>query len=462
MAYISIGLLYVSKPSKNQQILLFVLACNLINQIGTVLNMQATTFEGALSGLKLAYIGKIYSIFFLLIFILKYCGITMNDVVKTVLSALHLMILGAVWTSDKHNLYYRTIVFSEDGLFPHLEVTPGIMYIFYLILINTYVIVVAVICISKLVHSKDRIQICRMLCMLSIPIIVLLSFLLFKLGVTAEYDCTSFAYLLDTIIVIIAIKKYDLVDFVSLAKEEIVDEFADAVLVLDDSKKLIYTNRQTEKLFPEIDTIKRDVILEKVEEAFLNKKELWIDDRLYAVRKKTLGNTNEEQSTLYTLTDNTVNYRLTYEDGLTGVGNRSALVHAMEALEVSDNLYFVITDIDNFKKINDTKGHQVGDEYLKYYAKLLSELFSPKSVFRYGGDEFVLLVDMSGDELEKRLNGINEFLAGQSQVDIFHVSGGYIRVDKDMKPDLFMKRADDALYEAKKLGKGRFEKAKQE
>ena len=81
-------------------------------------------------------------------------------------------------------------------------------------------------------------------------------------------------------------------------------------------------------------------------------------------------------------------------DELTGVFSRKALHDAMRdmvTIQTDDSYILGIADIDNFKNLNDSYGHHIGDLYLIEFAKALKECSTKVSVFRYGGDEFCLL-----------------------------------------------------------------------
>jgi diguanylate cyclase (GGDEF)-like protein len=85
-----------------------------------------------------------------------------------------------------------------------------------------------------------------------------------------------------------------------------------------------------------------------------------------------------------------VSYSLAFYDTLTGVYSRWAL--EQELLKLGNKKYAIaMVDLDRFKHINDTYGHDVGDEVLKMVASLLDKNSGPGKVFRYGGEEFVVL-----------------------------------------------------------------------
>ncbi len=95
---------------------------------------------------------------------------------------------------------------------------------------------------------------------------------------------------------------------------------------------------------------------------------------------------------------------LAYRDSLTGVKNSTAYTEAIEALNKEINLDnpsfgVIVVDINNLKKTNDTYGHDVGNELIVHASRILTEIFKASSVYRIGGDEFVVV--LKGKDLER-------------------------------------------------------------
>ncbi len=153
-------------------------------------------------------------------------------------------------------------------------------------------------------------------------------------------------------------------------------------------------------------------------------------------------------------------------DGLTGLYNRGYFQNLMDS-EISraerykHNFSLLMVDIDDFKKINDTYGHQVGDEVLKELASLLNSFIRKHdAVARYGGEEFAIILPQTAKK-DGRLFGnrvVNGIASSKikeiSQDDRLTISAGLAGYPDDAhtQKDL-IKKADDALYHAKRKGK---------
>jgi diguanylate cyclase (GGDEF)-like protein/PAS domain S-box-containing protein len=169
----------------------------------------------------------------------------------------------------------------------------------------------------------------------------------------------------------------------------------------------------------------------------------------------------------------TLEDRLKYQafhDSLTGLANRSLfrdrLEHALmrrDKLAVPVAVLFI--DLDNFKYINDSLGHAVGDELIvEISSRLRLSLRAGDTAARFGGDEFVVMLELSDSPhyaiqvAERLLEALREpfFLSGREvfttpSIGITFSSGGYDH------PDEMLRHADAAMYEAKRRGKARYE-----
>lgn len=147
-------------------------------------------------------------------------------------------------------------------------------------------------------------------------------------------------------------------------------------------------------------------------------------------------------------------------DELTGLLNRSAFNSLVEFYrEASEELAFLIIDVDNFKTVNDTYGHATGDLALKKVSGLLEECFRSNDFpIRYGGDEFVVIMTEIHAEqkgvIERKLQYLNNSLQNieNDELPKLSVSVGIAFSKHGFGGDLFEK-ADAALYKTKQNGR---------
>ena len=147
-------------------------------------------------------------------------------------------------------------------------------------------------------------------------------------------------------------------------------------------------------------------------------------------------------------------------DPMTGVLNRGAFEQILKLLEKDKREFaLILVDVDNFKSVNDTYGHAMGDSILKRVSKLLTEGFrSIDHVCRIGGDEFaVIMMDVTNDlgyTIEEKISEINHQLAAHEEnVPAVSLSVGAAFTDRENPGESLFKDADRALYYVKEHGR---------
>ncbi|MNM91338.1 Response regulator PleD [compost metagenome] len=171
-------------------------------------------------------------------------------------------------------------------------------------------------------------------------------------------------------------------------------------------------------------------------------------------------------------------YQMAFRDELTGLPGRRALNERMQRL--GRNYVLAMTDVDHFKKFNDTHGHDVGDQVLRLVASKLSKVTGGGRAYRYGGEEFaVVFAGKTIEECMPHLEAVREVIANYniqlrnqdnrpqddqqgrqrrgasaaSSVSVTISIGASERLADHRSPDEVLKSADQALYSAKGAGR---------
>ena len=152
-------------------------------------------------------------------------------------------------------------------------------------------------------------------------------------------------------------------------------------------------------------------------------------------------------------------------DGMTGLYNRSHFMETAEAAfahgqHLGQPFAALMLDVDNFKQINDTHGHAVGDQVLAEFAEACREHLRPDdTVGRYGGDEFAIMVAgitsrRASQIAEQLVRPPTHVLGRDGKPLAYTVSIGIAECQADGDLSTLLSRADVAMYEAKKAGGG--------
>ena len=151
--------------------------------------------------------------------------------------------------------------------------------------------------------------------------------------------------------------------------------------------------------------------------------------------------------------------RVATQDPVTGVANRYKAERQIQLrIERSRNLSIAIFDLDDFKQTNDLYGHPAGDALLKQFATELRAFFrSTDIVSRWGGDEFLVIVDCGAEEVRDRIEPVRKWVYGDYNIKIdgetrkvtLHASVGMASWQPGETAAELIARADAAMYPEK-------------
>lgn len=218
---------------------------------------------------------------------------------------------------------------------------------------------------------------------------------------------------------------------------------------------IVSSNSDSEHIIEALSYGADDYIIKPIDGRFLDAK--------FAVSQRILGIQDKLRQT------NQVLEKLAYYDELTGVLNRRAgdasfQVEMERCLRKDQNVCVAMVDIDHFKNVNDTYGHQAGDEVLKVFANTLRQTVRPYDILcRYGGEEFMLIAEVNNKhEAEDLFERVRENVsktkiefAGQTISITASFGIHLISPAADLKLKDLIREADKALYQAKEAGRNR-------
>ena len=152
-------------------------------------------------------------------------------------------------------------------------------------------------------------------------------------------------------------------------------------------------------------------------------------------------------------------FKKTTIDELSGLYNKSYFMDIVSKMKPPFSI--AMCDIDNFKNINDTYGHNVGDSVIKHVPKIINEILRKEDVVgRFGGDEFMMAIQCTPDMVTEICGRILNQIKNQPLIDDnkpvnITVSIGVYHILKTQPVELMLKNADIAMYKAKAAGRNR-------
>jgi len=182
---------------------------------------------------------------------------------------------------------------------------------------------------------------------------------------------------------------------------------------------------------------------------------------------EALANTHHELSLTLRKTKKLeeVAHQNSITDVLTGVGNRRQFeegirIEMARAIREKKSLGIVMADLDHFKAVNDTYGHDAGDRVLESFGKLIRDSIRPFDLpARFGGEEFIILMPGAGvhdaAQLAERIRTSLETLEIASCPFKLTASFGVTELQKEDSTESILRRVDSALYQAKEAGRNK-------
>lgn len=272
-------ILYVSRQhgSRLQTILVILLYASLFNIVGYTLEMEAKTQELAMQSVKMTYIGKPFVVFTMYVFVMEYCGAGVKKSRRNFFYAICVAIAGLVYTNEYHHLFYSSVSYTNDGLFPHLVLKHGIFYNLYSIILLYYFVGMVYVCARKYRQNDSEI-IRKQVSVLMVMVLFSSGCLaLFLFNLTNGYDTTALAYIVAVFLFERLMRKYKLFDTLTLAKEEAVEHMTNGLIVVNVYGDMVYSNDEADRVLLYIRKHGNKGI-EYLEELANNSKYMFVDE----------------------------------------------------------------------------------------------------------------------------------------------------------------------------------------
>ncbi|KPL73160.1 hypothetical protein ADM99_02640 [Leptolinea tardivitalis] len=463
---------------------------------------------------KMEYFGFVWAAPLCFLLILSYTNNWKwaNPSLLVVLAAISLITLILAWTNEYHNLIWDAFYTGSDKL-NIIVYSHGIWFWIFNIFQFCLYCFNLVVLIDRLRFQKApyRQQTITILVATLIPVVSGVLYI-FNISPIPGLDWMPISTFFTGVIFAWSMHYYRLLDLVPIARETLVEQMLDGMIVLDDQQRIIDINPSARKMVANGENIKigdhlADVLPElsstisvsksRSTTQILSYQETQDDQRFVDVRFTLLtGSKADANCSLVILRDitkrknmedslNQANQELekrieeiqklqhqlkeeSIRDPLTNLYNRRYLMDAMQrefarARRDQYPVSIILADIDHFKRVNDTYGHLVGDGVLQQLSRILVSSFRLEDIVcRYGGEEFIIV--MPDTTIETALSRIDSTRVlvestildiSEQKVQITLSAGIAIFPDQGSDIDTVIKEADKALYRAKLEGRNR-------
>lgn len=292
MGFLTLLSIARKKASETQKVLLIACCCAFVSILAYTMEINARSLEAMVIAIKFGYMGKCYVLLFFLMFMAYYCNIDIPKVVFRVFLVFNTFMLAIILTCDRHKLYYKGIRLSNEGLFPHVELEKGICYWMLMAVMIGLMAWYIILCLTE-VKKRKGIEKKRLLLLSFSGLIPGYMLTVYLTGIMDILDPVPLGIVLSCMLLTLNVTKYGLLDTMELAREKIIENTKDGLVILDAGHNLLYANDIAKGLFPDINSIEgreeqiREIFKENETEAVVN-----IGGRNYEIRVSRIEDDN--------------------------------------------------------------------------------------------------------------------------------------------------------------------------
>lgn len=466
---------------------LFWSAAQLIGSFFTLLNLKILVA-------KFAYFGIVLAPVCWFVFAISYTRRQMrfSRLGLNSILLIPLITVALVMTNEWHQLMWATSILTKSQGYVGMAVEHGPW--FYVHALYSYGLLIIATSILAYAIGQATGQAKPVLSVIFAPLVVGLVnlFYLSPWNPSPWFDLTTIGFAAAAMILDNGVLRYGVLDSIPVVRDRVVEKLRDGVTVVNHRGTIIDINSSALTLFHVqrdqisdsnicdfVTTVQLSDLIGRLDKSL----EVTLRNRAYDVSSSLLDQTDPNSDVVLVFRDITTRreteralrdvqeelVRLAHTDSLTGLHNRRFFMQRLQeeterVRRHGSSLSVLLFDLDHFKKVNDTYGHDTGDHVLKSVADASMEVKRITDVAaRIGGEEFALLLPETDQEgamkmahrLRAGIEAVSTPRANQSSVDVT-ASVGVATVSQTSKDvENILRNADEALYKAKHLGRNK-------
>ncbi len=390
-------------------------------------------------------------------------------------------------TNPYHSLYYSSMSLHRISDFPILYIEKGPWYCIQMLYL-LIVFITTTFLFYKEYRVSDTFDKSKFAFFTIISLIPYLGIILIFIDfMDTGLDYSALILPLVLFLISRAIRKYDFLDIKATAREVMFDKSPDALIVMDNNSRITDYNKTARALFSIPDVFTEAITIEELLnynadliDVFKNestKEFRWVRDgqpNYYEIKSSSVRHLHgKEAGKLKTIRDITEN-KLAHDeirllantDELSGINNRKRFLELSQqeydkAKRNKGSFCVIMSDIDNFKDINDTMGHAAGDDVIREIGQMMKTNFRKTDIIgRLGGEEFCVLLNnitkddakQAAEQFRKRVE-LSAIKFEDTDISIT-ISSGVSFFDPETRDfDAVLRLADNAMYAAKAMGR---------
>ncbi len=287
-----------------QRLMLSFTISELVHNAGYLLELLSKSKEEAMLAIKVEYLGGAAVAIFFMMFIFNYCGKKEHKIFERVLLLCALAVIVMVWTGDYHNLYYSNLEFVNTGAYPHVKITYGPGFYFYMLTCTvtpwTASVWTLIQTIRKEKSSKRAGKLWGIIggATFSFSVLILYLFKVFPEG----YDPTPIAMaLMFSVLVLLVWNRKDF-DLSRMATETVLNSLGNSMITLNENLEILMYNDFAKMLYPDLKVYKKIENVEGFPMNIMEGKEVRFekDGKFYKGELRTVVD-NEQRARGYTV-----------------------------------------------------------------------------------------------------------------------------------------------------------------